>query len=135
MSLSTNSPLSQAVCVNARGETYYQAYADLVEPLELAQRNLSSDMRVMSGKLKVLAPTNISVGILLPMWSRFIKASPGIQLEISLNNHVEDLLLSQVDIGLRAGPQKDSLLYQKSLGSLQKVLVASPGYIEKMVIQ
>ena len=85
----------------------------------------------MSGKLKVLAPTNISIGFLQPMWSSFIKTYPEIQLEISLNNQCEDMLVSQADLALRIGPQKDSQLYQKRLGTLQTVLVASPKYIKE----
>ncbi|MCL1124347.1 LysR family transcriptional regulator [Shewanella surugensis] len=50
------------------GETYYQAYADLIEQFEVIQHNLRADRSDMSGKLKVLAPTNISIGFLQPMW-------------------------------------------------------------------
>ncbi len=113
------------------GEAYYHAYAELVDQLESTQRNLSSEMLEMSGKLKVLAPTNISIGMLQPMWSSFIKTYPDIQLEVSLNNSFEDLLPSQADIALRIGPQQDSILYQKRLGSLKTVMVASPEYLEE----
>jgi LysR family transcriptional regulator AphB len=113
------------------GETYYHAYADQIKQLDVTQRSLSAEVHQMSGKLKVLAPTNISIGFLQPMWSSFIKTYPGIQLEVSLSNQFEDMLVSQADLALRIGPQKDSQLYQKRLGTLQTVLVASSEYIEK----
>ncbi|MGY8869059.1 MAG: LysR family transcriptional regulator [Pseudomonadales bacterium] len=111
------------------GEAHYLAYADLVEQLELTQRSLRADMHVMCGKLKVLAPTGISIGLLQPMWSSFIKTYPDIQLELSLNNVVEDLVPSKADLALRVGPQQDSALYQQRLGTLQTVLVAAPNYL------
>ncbi|SIS60785.1 LysR family transcriptional regulator [Neptunomonas antarctica] len=112
------------------GEAHYLAYANLVEQLELTQRSLRADMHEMSGKLKVLAPTGISIGLLQPMWSRFIKTYPDIQLEISLNNVIEDMALSKADLALRVGPQQNSALYQKHLGTLQTVLVATSGYLK-----
>ncbi|OUR61294.1 LysR family transcriptional regulator [Colwellia sp. 39_35_sub15_T18] len=118
--------------LTAEGQVYYSSYVSLVEQFEVTQRKLSAEVQDLSGKLKVLAPTNISLGTLQPMWSAFIKQYPDIQLELSLNNGVEDLFASQADIALRIGPQKDSSLYQKRLGASQTVLVASPCYIEKM---
>jgi LysR family transcriptional regulator AphB len=113
------------------GEVFYQAYAPLVEQLEQTQQQLSSDLRTLSGPLRVLAPTNISIGLLQPMWSEFIKAYPDIKLELTLGNHVEDILSSGADIALRIGPQQSSSLYQKRIGSLQTLIVASPEYIKQ----
>ncbi|WP_299495088.1 LysR family transcriptional regulator [uncultured Shewanella sp.] len=110
------------------GETYYQAYADLVEQFEVTKHNLSTQQSDMSGKLKVLAPTNISIGFLQPMWSGFIEQHSELQLELQLNNQVEDLLSSQADLALRIGPQVDSSLYQQKLGSVPTVMVASQAY-------
>ncbi|OMH38043.1 LysR family transcriptional regulator [Motiliproteus sp. MSK22-1] len=117
--------------LTAEGDAYYQAYAGLVKQFEETARDLSSDVHQLHGKLKVMAPTNISIGLLQPMWSAFIGAYPDIQLELMLNNQVEDLLSSQVDIALRIGPQIDSQLYQKRLGSVATILLAAPDYLEQ----
>ena len=113
------------------GESCYQAYAELVEQLELTKHQLSQEFHALSGPLKVLAPTNISIGILQPMWSGFIKEYPDIKLELNLNNQVENMLPSGADLALRIGPQTSSSLYQKRLGSLKTWLVATPEYLEK----
>ncbi|WP_298768872.1 LysR family transcriptional regulator [uncultured Shewanella sp.] len=113
------------------GETYYQAYAGLIEQFEVTKHNLSTQQTDMSGKLKVLAPTNISIGFLQPMWAGFIKDYPNIQLELLLNNQLEDLVLSQADLALRIGPQTDSSLYQQGLGAVPTLMVASSDYIQR----
>lgn len=117
--------------LTTEGEIYYQAYAGLIQELEQTTRNLSADMRDLSGKLKVFAPTNISVGILQPMWSAFIRANPNIKLELLLNNQTEDLLSAQIDLALRIGPQIDSQLYQKRLGAISTLMVAAPKYLSQ----
>jgi len=116
--------------LTAEGKVYYQAYADLVQQFEVTSRNLSSDIHQLSGKLTVLAPTNASVGILQPMWSAFIKYYPEIQLHLHVSNETKDILAAQVDMALRIGPQADSQLFQKKLGSVSTILVAAPDYLE-----
>ncbi len=114
------------------GEVYFQAYADLVQQFETTAQHLSSEQHQLSGPLKVLAPTNISLGILQPAWSAFIKAYPDIHLQLQLNNSTEDVIDAQADIAIRIGPQSDSQLYQKRLGAINTVIVASPSYLSSM---
>lgn len=111
------------------GESFYQAYAGLVEQLEQTRQQLSRELTILAGPLTVLAPTNISTGLLQPMWSGFIKTYPDIKLELILSNSVDSMLSSGADIALRIGPQESSMLYQKRLGSLQTVLVATSEYL------
>ncbi|WP_259779573.1 LysR family transcriptional regulator [Aestuariispira ectoiniformans] len=115
--------------LTTEGESYYQAYSDLVQEFEQTAQRLSSDIHLPHGRLRVSAPTNISIGFLQPMWSGFIKEHPDIQLDLHLNNQITDLLNGQIDIALRVGPQPDSQLFQQRLGSVATVLVASPGYL------
>lgn len=117
--------------LTAEGEVWYQAYADLVEQMENTHRNLSREMDEMSGPLRVLAPTNISNGLLQPMWSGFMKQYPAIRLELMLNNQTEDMLQLRADIALRIGPQADSQLYQQRLGSIETGLFAAPSYLQE----
>lgn len=111
------------------GDSYYQAYADLVEQLEQTQRRLSKQVHALAGPLKVLAPNNISTGMLRPMWSEFIKSYPDIKLELCLSNSMQNIITSGADLALRIGPQESSLLYQQRFGSLSTLVVASPGYL------
>ena len=112
------------------GESCYQAYSALVEQFELTSQQLSKELHSLSGPLKVLAPTNISIGVLQPMWSGFINKYPKITLELNLSNQLENMLPSGADLALRIGPQETSSLYQKRLGSLKTMLVATPEYLK-----
>ncbi|MDE1462440.1 LysR family transcriptional regulator [Spartinivicinus poritis] len=111
------------------GEVYYQAYAELVEQFEQAQQQLSKDLKQLSGKLKILAPTNISHGFLRQMWLGFTRTYPKIQLELILSNQLQDMIKNKADIAIRIGPQADSSLYQLKLGQIDKIMVASPDFL------
>jgi LysR family transcriptional regulator, transcriptional activator AphB len=110
------------------GEIYYQSYADLVEDFEITQQQLNQELKQLSGKLRVLAPTNFSLGALRPMWLAFTRQYPDIQLELILSNQMEDMAKTKADIAIRIGPQPDSLLYQTKLGQMETILVASSDY-------
>lgn len=113
------------------GEAYYRAYADLVREFEGIASDLEARRSELRGELSVLAPTNISVGLLQPMWSAFIGSYPEIVLRLHVSNETKDMLESKVDLALRIGPQPDSRLFQKRLGTTASVIVASPGYLAK----
>ncbi len=117
--------------LTSEGEAYYRAFAELVEQAEVTARNLSSDLHQLSGPLVVAAPTNISVGVLQPMWTAFMIQNPGIRLDLRLNNFNVDLQEERIDLSLRIGPQRDESLYQKKLGTIATLLMAAPGYLEK----
>ncbi|WP_420414625.1 LysR family transcriptional regulator [Roseibium sp.] len=117
--------------LTAEGEAYYRAFAELVQQAELTARNLSSDLHQLSGPLVVAAPTNISVGPIQPMWSNFMRAYPGIRLDLRLSNFNIDLWEQRIDLALRIGPQNDERLFQKKIGTISTLLMAAPSYLER----
>ena len=112
------------------GEVYFQTYAELVQQFNQAQQVLSQENQQLAGKVKVLAPVNISHGILRTMWLSFTNEYPDIQLDLELNNHQMDLIESQADLAIRIGKQPDSSFYQRRLGELETVLIATPAYLK-----
>ena len=112
------------------GEVYFQTYAELVQQFNQAQQVLSQENQQLAGKVKVLAPVNISHGILRTMWVSFTKEYPDIQLDLELSNHQMDLIESQADLAIRIGKQPDSSFYQRRLGELETVLIATPAYLK-----
>ncbi|MCG8383744.1 MAG: LysR family transcriptional regulator [Gammaproteobacteria bacterium] len=113
------------------GQAYYHSYAGLFAELEQIQKNLSIETHELKGKLRILAPTNISTGLLQAMWLNFIQQYPDIQLEVILNNSFDDIYLKKADLAIRIGPQTDSSLQQKRLSSIATIFVASPNYIDQ----
>jgi len=103
----------------------------LVERFEAARQQFSDESQKLEGKLKVLAPVNISHGILGPMWTAFTREYPKIELELHLSNHPMDMIETQADLAIRIGRQDDSSLYQRRLGQIENVLVASEEYIDR----
>jgi len=115
--------------LTSEGEAYYAGLADVMQQAEKTLQSLSSELRQLSGPLSAAAPTNASIGVLAPMWSSFLKAHPEIQLTLSLSNDNKNLVENRVDIALRFGPQTETDLYQKRVGRVATMMVASPDYL------
>ncbi|AWB66213.1 LysR family transcriptional regulator [Saccharobesus litoralis] len=111
------------------GERYYSECASLVSELEDRAANLDSILHETTGRLKVLAPTNMAVGMMRDIWPSFSSKYPEIQLEVNVNNTVLNFSETQADLAIRIGPQSDSGLFQKRLGVVKTILVASPEYL------
>lgn len=113
------------------GQIYYHAYAELIRQMEDTARQLSKESQQMTGPLTVLAPSNLSSGLLMPVWESFATRYPDVRLNLKLNNNLEDLVTTRGDLAIRVGNLPDSSLYQKRLGSIPTLLVAAPEYIAK----
>jgi LysR family transcriptional regulator AphB len=111
------------------GTQYYEQCRPLLLALQQATSSLDEDLNQVKGGLRVLAPVNLSRGLLAPAWSGFLAAWPDLRLELMLSNSNEDLWRHGADLAIRVGAQSDAKLRQRRLGVIHLVLVASPAYL------
>ena len=111
------------------GLLYYEQCRPLLTALTQATATLDDDLNQIKGTLRVLAPLNLSRGLLGPAYASFMAAWPEIRLELSLSNRNEDVWRHGADLAIRVGPQDDPKLRQRRLGVIGIVLVASPAYL------
>ncbi|MEF9481190.1 LysR substrate-binding domain-containing protein [Ralstonia sp. 1B3] len=63
----------------------------------------------------MLAPLNLSRGLLAPAYASFMATWPEIRLELSLSNRNEDVWRHGADLAIRVGQQDDPKLRQRRL--------------------
>lgn len=117
--------------VTLEGRKLYDECAYLVNSLQDQTRQFETSVNELAGKIKLLAPINLSSDTLAPAWSTFMTQYQEIELEFVLNNHNEDFVSTQADFAIRIGPQPDSDLQQLLIGYVKTVLVASSDYVER----
>ncbi|ATC85252.1 MULTISPECIES: LysR family transcriptional regulator [Pseudoalteromonas] len=110
------------------GQVYYEETASFIHELDIRLLNLDNALNSLSGELKVMVPTNIGSGPLNEFWRNFTVNNPDILLNITLGDPDDDVISNQIDIAIRSGPQENSSLVQKKIGSISSVLVISPSY-------
>lgn len=82
-----------------------------------------------SGRLRVDAATPFMLHCIVPHVAAFADAYPEIELELTNNERIVDLLEQRVDIAIRIGTLQDSTLHARALGSSRLRIVASPAYL------
>jgi DNA-binding transcriptional LysR family regulator len=97
--------------------------------LEDAQNNVSSYANEIKGKLKITAPSVSSALVLNNAISGFCETYPEIEIELSVNNHVVDLIADGFDLAIRTADLADSSLIARRLIDSQWVVCATPKYM------
>ena len=111
------------------GRTYYERCARIVQEVEEADQAVGRMQAAPCGRLRITAP--LSFGMLGPIVAEFLQRYPDIQVELVCTDRRIDLVEEGFDVAIRAGHLDDSTLIARSLGTIERVLVASPGYLKR----
>jgi DNA-binding transcriptional LysR family regulator len=109
------------------GRIYFERSARIISAVEEAEDAVAELQESPRGRLRVTVPQ--SLGMLGPVVARFLADHPEVQLEVICTDRRVDLVRDGFDLGVRAGPLHDSSLIAKRLGTMKRVLVASPAYV------
>lgn len=108
----------------------FKGYAQqALNTLELGQQHLQAHQTEPVGKLRIDAAFAFISHQLVPLLPEFRKRYPKVELELTTNDRVVDLLDNKVDVAIRIGDLKDSTLHARALGQSPLVVVASPDYL------
>ncbi|MDB1125012.1 LysR substrate-binding domain-containing protein [Vibrio algarum] len=99
--------------------------------LQQAEEEIISRGELPKGRLRVDAASPFVFHQLVPLMKSFNQAYPDIELEITSNEGIVDLLEKKTDLAIRIGALSDSTLHARLLGRSPLYIVASPEYIAK----
>jgi DNA-binding transcriptional LysR family regulator len=111
------------------GRSYVTAAKAILEQLTEAERAASGEYTEPKGDLAVTAPIMFGRLHVLPVVTRFLDAYPDVAVGLVLTDRVAHFLDDQVDVALRIGALPDSSLIATRLGSVRRVVCASPEYL------
>ena len=83
------------------------------------------------GVLRVTAPVQFGRRHVAPIVSTFLNEYPDVRVELSLNDRNLDLIEEGLDLAVRIGPLSDSRLIVRHVGTVRRVVVASPAYLAR----
>ena len=81
------------------------------------------------GALRITAPVQFGRRHVAPIVSAFLNDYPDVRIELTLNDRNLDLIEEGLDLAVRIGGLPDSTLIARQVGSVRRVVVASPRYI------
>ena len=113
------------------GAVYRDHCARVVAEAEEADLAASRHSLTPRGRLKVNAPMTFGFLHLGPLLPQFLTAYPAIQVELSLNDRIVDLLEEGFDLAVRIGRLADSSLIARRLATTGFICAAAPAYLAR----
>ncbi|MGB3254409.1 LysR substrate-binding domain-containing protein [Buttiauxella gaviniae] len=120
---------TRAIALTRSGEEFYYAALRVLEEVELAESKLMQKEGILSGTLRIAAPSDFGRQYLSPALLDFSRQHPEVKSSLYLSEDVVDLISLRLDMSIRFGNLPDSNLVTKVIRQNYRVLVASPAYL------
>jgi DNA-binding transcriptional LysR family regulator len=98
-----------------------------IEDADLAARG-DGELR---GTVRMAASSSFTLHVVIPRLDDFLKRHPRLRIVMLVNDQRQALITDAVDVAFRFGTLGDSSATARRLGSIQRVLVASPAYLRR----
>jgi DNA-binding transcriptional LysR family regulator len=112
------------------GLSYVAALKRILADLSEADRTAAGEYTKPTGELLITAPLGLGRLHLIPILAEFLRAYPDIDIRLVLADQILGLPEDHVDVALRVGTLPDSRLIALRLGTVRRVVCASPAYLE-----
>ncbi len=85
----------------------------------------------VAGRLRVSLPLSFGLRYMMPLLTALRAAHPRLEIDVSYDDSVVDLLMERFDAAIRIGRLPDSTLVARRVAAVSLIIVASPAYLEK----
>lgn len=83
-----------------------------------------------TGTLRITAPNDYGVAVVIPVITAFAARYPTCRVEQTLGDQTIDLSSGLVDLAIRVGWLSDSSLQARKIGSFRQLLIAAPAFAD-----
>lgn len=123
---------TRSMRLTAEGERYLPYAEEALARLAEGQERLRGEDAQLRGVLQIAAPSDLGRNILLPWFTAFRRQHPALTLRLFFSDRVTDVFRDPVDVAIRYGEPDDASYVAMPLAPAnRRVLVASPGYLER----
>ncbi|MES2949156.1 MAG: LysR family transcriptional regulator [Pseudomonadota bacterium] len=85
----------------------------------------------VKGRLRVTCPRPLGQRYLVPLLVEFTQRYPKVEVHLTVDDRMVDLIAEHIDVALRVAHLEDSTLVARRLCDNPRVLVASPAYLAR----
>ncbi|WP_380057942.1 LysR family transcriptional regulator [Falsihalocynthiibacter sp. SS001] len=114
-----------------QGQSFYRGASDILEAVVNAEAQIVNMTENLKGSLYVAAPLGVGRRLIAPLVPEFLKEYPEINMRLRLTDRKVDLTTEGLDLAFFLGQPEDSNLRIRKIADVERVLCASPSYIER----
>ncbi|QVW26448.1 LysR family transcriptional regulator [Pseudomonas hormoni] len=111
------------------GDSYVAACRRILEDIGEAERAATGEYASPKGELVVTAPVVFGRLHVVPVVAEFLAHYPEIDISLVLTDRVVHLMDEHADVAVRIGELPDSMLMATEVGTVRRVVCASPAYL------
>lgn len=113
------------------GAAYLEAVKRILDLVGDAERAAAGEFVAPKGELVITAPVVFGRRHVLPVVLEFLDRFPEIDVRLALSDRNVQLAEDMIDIAVRIGPLPDSSLTATRVGSVRRIVCASPRWLEE----
>lgn len=114
-----------------QGQALYEASREALATIDSALEGVRRDMGTVEGNLRIHAPSCLGAKHLHGIVMAFQRRHPAVTTDLVLDNRDVDLVYENFDLAIKYGRPADQELIIRRLGSIRRILVAAPTFIEQ----
>ncbi len=113
------------------GARFYEDAKRILEDVDQAVAAASGSYAEPTGVLSITAPVLFGQIHVTPILTEYLQQNRSVAVRAVFYDRISNLLDEGVDVAIRIGHLKDSSVYATPVGSVQRLLCASPAYLKK----
>lgn len=113
------------------GRLYYERCKRALAEVELAEASASELHASPRGLVRLVAPVSFGNQNLVPVLVDYLIRYPDVNVELTLDNRVPDLINEGYELGIHIGEVDATELVARPLRSYRRILAAAPNYLAK----
>lgn len=121
---------TRSMALTAEGQQFYHRSRAILDDVLEAETQVKSVRQQLRGKFRISVPLTFGVEHLTPALNDFMFLHPDIEFDLDFSEREVDIVEEAFDLVLRIGELDDSSLMARKLAPIQRVLCASPAYLQ-----
>jgi len=122
---------TRRISLTEEGKHYLESCRQILAAVTDAEAALTVDASEPGGQLTITAPVLFGQMYVAPAVTRFVQRYAQMRCNVLLLDRVVNLLEEGIDVGIRIGLLEDSSLVAQPVGSVRRMVVASPEFLER----
>lgn len=122
---------TRSLTITDVGQRFLESARRVLADLDVAEKEAVGETALPRGHLNITASVTFGRSALAPVVCGFLGQYPRVTASVLLLDRVVNLVEEGVDIAVRIGHLPDSTLIAKRIGSVHRILVASPDYLAR----
>jgi len=122
---------TRTMSLTEHGRLYYDEATRLLDQVARMEERVRDGAGTVAGRLKVNAPQSFGATVLAPILPDFLARHPDLNLTLSLDDRVVDMIEGGFDLSIRVRPDlPDSGLIARRIAPVRQALFAAPAYLK-----